>query len=112
MRKRNLGKLGGTIFTLTEFTDTVSPDVFISASSLTALRRSAIEALERQRVASYPRDYRRAENKDAKFVKSALDYHDNVANRLSRQFYADHGATQIAPALECGSPPKYPTAPQ
>ncbi len=108
VRRRNLGKLGGTVFTLAGFSDSLPDVMFIPASALTALRREAIEALEHQRAATCPRDCRRAENKDAKFIKTVLDYHDNVANRLSRRFYYDHGVTQISPALECGTPAKIP----
>jgi len=108
VRKRNLSKLGGTVFTLAELSDSVPDDMFIPASVLTALRRAAIEALLHQRAATCPRDYRRAENKDARFIKNTIDYHDNVANHLSRKFYFDHGVLQISPALECGSPAKVP----
>lgn len=108
VRSRNFGKLGGTIYTLTEYEDTLPDDLFIPASELSALRRDALNALERQRRATYRFDYRRSENKDAPYVNSSLTYHDNVANSLAEQFYREHGAKEIARAIECTPPTLIP----
>lgn len=104
VRRRNLGKLGDTVFALDALTDSVDDNVFIPASALSALRREGIDALLRQRTASYRFDYRRPEDKKALFVADSLTYHDNVANSLAEAFYRDHGVKHIDRALECGSP--------
>ncbi len=110
VRKGILGKLGTTIFTLVEIADDLPQEVFLPASALTALRREAIQALERQRRASYRFDYRRPENRDVPFIKSALSYHDNVANALAEQFYRDHGVADIARAIECTPQARIPAS--
>ncbi|MDE6309694.1 MAG: U32 family peptidase, partial [Muribaculaceae bacterium] len=99
-RLRVLGKLGDTIFKLENFNDLLG-DRFIPASTLTQLRRNGIELLNRTINITHPYSYRRKENSDAPLPHGTnITYHDNVANRLARQFYAEHGATSIEPALE------------
>ncbi len=107
-RARVLTKLGDTVYSASQVNDLVPPDVFIPASTLTALRRQAIEALDRQRRATYQRELRRPEDRCAELPSTVLTYHDNVANVLARQFYLDHGAESILPALETGAPADVP----
>lgn len=99
-RERTLGKLGDTAYRLVEIDDQVG-DRFVPASTLTRLRRRGVELLDRTILATHRYDYRRKENRDAPLPHGAVvTYHDNVANHLARQFYLDHGATEIEPALE------------
>ncbi len=100
-RRRALTKTGATIYTVRSFTDTAG-NLFIAASVLADLRRRALELLDRTRIATHHYDLRRPENPDAR-CQPQLTYHDNVANRLARRFYTDHGATAIEPALETDS---------
>lgn len=97
-RKRVLGKTGGTIYRVNSIDDRAG-NVFIAASALTDLRRRTLDLLDRTRRATHPFELRREEKAEAKAPRK-LTYHDNVANRLARQFYTDHGAKEIAPALE------------
>lgn len=100
-RRRVLNKLGDTIYNLGKLTDTVG-DVFIPASQLTALRRRALAALDSAAAATYPIELRRQENSRAVWPEKApLTIHNNVANKYARKFYADHGAPDAPPALEC-----------
>ncbi len=102
-RKRVLEKLGDTPYRLVEVDDMLG-DRFIPASTLTQLRRQGIDLLSRTILATHHYEYRRSENIDAPLPHgTALTYHDNVANRLARQFYTEHGATAIEPALETSS---------
>ena len=94
-----LSKLGNTIFTLRNCD--IMGDYFIPASTLTQLRREALEMLERAHKNSYCRDLRRPEDKNAMFPYQDLASADNVANQLAHQFYLDHGVASIEPALEC-----------
>ncbi len=101
-RQRVLSKLGGTIYRLRNLTDTLG-EVFVAASTLADLRRSAIHALERSHRASYSYDYRRQELSDAQYPESKLSYHANVANSLADELYHQHGVTSITPALEASN---------
>ncbi|MCH5225632.1 MAG: U32 family peptidase [Muribaculaceae bacterium] len=93
-------KLGNTPYVLKEFSSAIDSSVFYRASEMTALRRHLIETLERGAKASYPYDYRRKENPEAGYPYSHLDYRDNVANRLAREFYLSHGVESLEPAAE------------
>lgn len=95
-----LSKTGDSIFRVNHIDDSVG-NLFIPKSSLADLRRRGIEALLRSMRASYNYDYRLPEQTDAPLPQgSSMTYHDNVANRISREFYAQHGATDIALAIE------------
>lgn len=104
-RRRTLSKLGGTPFCLRSLTDRVPADAFIQASVLTSLRREAVDLLtsaikiraQRPRQASAP-------DSMPPTAPKTLTYHDNVANRLARQFYLDHGAEAIETAFEVKRP--------
>lgn len=98
-RRRVLTKLGDTIYRATAVDDRLG-DIFVPAAALTDLRRRAVEALDRAAVATYTYDYRRSESADFK-TDAHLSFHANVANRLARQFYTDHGTATIEPAAEC-----------
>lgn len=95
-----LGKLGGTIYRLRDFTSSLDDSVYIPPKELTALRHRITEALDNANTDSYPYDYRRKENLDVEFPSACLDYRANVSNTLAREFYADHGVKRIEPALE------------
>ena len=83
----------------------IEGDYFVPASILTQLRRDTIALLERTHAASYSRDLRRSENKEATFPYRSLVSADNVANHIARQFYQEHGVTSIEPALEVSGKP-------
>lgn len=95
-------KLGNTPFRLREFVNE-APELFYPASSLTSLRREAVEKLLEAKRMTYPFDYRRPENRDFPYPSKALDYSDNVANSHAQRFYKDHGVKKTEPALELTS---------
>lgn len=97
-----LGKLGGTIYRLREAQ--VPGDVFVPASLLARLRRETIDLLDRNHRITRPIDKRRPEDMTAPCPITTLSPADNVANHLAEQLYRDHGVTDIAPALEAGTP--------
>lgn len=103
-------RLGGTCYRLNEFT-TEAGDIFIPRSVLTSLRRAAVDSLDKAAAATMPLDLRRPENHDAPLPPNihsgkaeVLTFHDNVANRLAEKFYREHGAKEIAPAMETDMP--------
>ena len=104
-RRRTLAKFGDTIFKLRKFDDLTGDMDFIAASQLADLRRSAVALLIETRKAAYSFDYRRPEQSDIEpFKAEALDYHDNVANRLSEEFFRSHGIAVAQRALEASNP--------
>ena len=98
-QRQVLSKLGDTIFTLRS--SEIKGDFFIPVSIIAQLRRETIDLLERSHCIAYCRDMRRAENKTTPYLSTALVSQDNVANRIAEQFYKEHGATSIEPAIEC-----------
>ncbi len=101
--RRYFEKLGATHFYLKDFENRLSADLFIPASRLSEMRRSLCEALDGNARAIYRYDYRRHENKEARYPESKLDFRANVANTLARRFYAEHGAVAEEMAVEiCG----------
>ena len=76
-------------------------NLFIPASTLTQLRRETITLLDLSHRCSFQRELRKTEDKSAPFPYQSLSSADNVANHISEQFYKEHGATHIEPAIEC-----------
>ena len=93
-------KLGATPYYLRTFKSKLSSDTFYRISEVTDLRRKVIELLNRCNLATYPYEYRRKENFDAKYPLSKLDYKDNVANSSAVQFYKDHQVEDFQYAAE------------
>lgn len=103
-RRDILSKLGGTIYSPHKIADLVGP-YFIPASALAALRREACKALDSAIRATYKFRYRLPEDTGAEIPWGPeLTIHDNVSNRLARDFYTSHGATSFTPAVEVERP--------
>jgi putative protease len=103
-RRKELEKLGDTIFVATEVRD-LCGNLFIPASQLSHLRRRGIEMLEMAQTVSYQRE--KPGNKSAD-VQLSADYqvtrHDNIANSVAAELYAkitDQQASQLPRAIEC-----------
>ena len=94
-------KTGSSIYRLRNFTQELSPDIFIPASELTALRRKLITALDDNAKCTWHRNLRRKENISFPYPQDKLSYADNVSNSLAYKFYADHCVGHIEQALEC-----------
>lgn len=99
-RRRILDKLGGTIYHARQISDLVDDKCFIPASVLAALRREAIAALDRTAKTTYAFSYRLPEKNTISLSGKELTVSDNVANRLAREFYEDHGAKIVETAAE------------
>ncbi|MDE6485691.1 MAG: U32 family peptidase [Duncaniella sp.] len=98
-RRKVLSKLGDTIYALGKLDDRLG-EIFLPASQLTSLRRDVITALENTARATYKFRYRIKERYDIALPTERISFHDNVSNRLAREFYLSHGAKEITPALE------------
>lgn len=93
-------KLGNTPYQLYEFRSNLSPDRSYRLSDLSNLKRQIAVLLDKANKITYPFTYRRAENKDYPFPKNILDYRDNVANQLAKDFYMQHGVEAVGMAKE------------
>lgn len=100
-RRNIMAKLGDTDYTLGNVDDRLS-ERFIPASALTAARRDVLALLDKAAADTYAYDRRKACTlaDDAFAGTKALDYHDNVANKLARRFYTGHGASIAEMAIE------------
>ena len=104
--RNHLAKLGSTVYQLRGFFQSGMENMFVPASILSTLRRNICKALDEANVATYPFDYRRSEKADSPIPVDTADYRENVANKAALQFYKDHGASEIPPALESGGKSK------
>lgn len=104
-RERVITKTGDTIYRIADLDDRIPDNSFVAASVIADLRRRTIAALDDTRRSTYVFDYRRQEKKDIdSFRDRPLDRHDNVANKLARQFYVDHGISVSETAAEIKMP--------
>ena len=100
--RENLGKLGNTLYIADEIELAVTRPWFIPASTVNALRRDVVDALDRARLAACQRPTRRVPvDPPATYPDDALSYLGNVYNEKARAFYEKHGVKVIEPAFEC-----------
>lgn len=98
-----LGKLGNTIYAANAVEIEMSTPWFLPASTINALRRRAIDALDDARRTAYQRPERAsAQEPPMPYPDDALSYLGNVYNEKARTFYEKHGVKIIEPAFECG----------
>jgi len=128
--KKQLSRLGDTIYQCADVDVDFSEEWFIPSSVLADWRRQMIEMLDKQRAAGYVTEKRLQRGLDqekgdmdaclsssfsttfssdvaigcevssGKFVSEVLDYNANVSNHLAKSFYQKQGARVVSPALE------------
>jgi len=99
--REQLGRFGATIFEPIDITLDLSQPWFIPASTLNALRRDAVAALEAARTAAHVRLPRATPVvPPVPYPEDTLTYLANVFNDKARAFYAKHGVKVIAAAYE------------
>ena len=83
------------------FNSNTNPAIpFVPNSVVNELRRIAIENHKEKRIENFaPKDCPLPSG-DAKYFEPTGDYHLNVANRLARQFYKEHGCDVRQDAFE------------
>jgi collagenase-like PrtC family protease len=97
--KNQLSKMGNTIYEAIDIQINISSPWFFPASQLGEWRRQALEKLDEARTAAYVREPKR-EAVAATFPVDQLTYLGNITNKLSEEFYREHGVTEIAPGFE------------
>ncbi len=99
-QKKQLTKLGNTIFEATAFESTLSDEFFIPSSLLTSLKREAAERLEAKRISDYKRDPFVKGDDKAVYPFKELTYLGNVTNSKAESFYSKHGVESIDKGFE------------
>jgi Collagenase and related proteases len=98
--RRQLMKLGDSIF-ISERLDIIwSQPYFIPVSICNKLRREAIAQLEEKRMKRFPQHHSNIIPNSEPYPTTQLDYSANVANKKSESFYRRHGVEIIEPAFE------------
>ena len=99
--REHLSKFGATCFEVLNLQINLSQPWFVPASSLNALRRDAVAALEQARLEAYDRPQRAlAVAPPVSYPEDSLTYLANVFNQKAHDFYAKHGVKVIEAAYE------------
>jgi len=99
--REHLSKFGATVFEVLNLQINLSQPWFVPASSLNALRRDAVAALEQTRLDAYERPSRAAAvEPPVSYPEDSLTYLANVFNQKAHDFYAKHGVKVIEAAYE------------
>jgi putative protease len=99
--REHLSKFGATVFEVINLQLNISQAWFVPASSLNALRRDAVAALEQARLHAYQRPQRAAAiEPPVNYPEDSLTYLANVFNQKAHDFYAKHGVKVIEAAYE------------
>ncbi len=97
--KNQLSKSGNTIFENENIQVNIEQPWFFPASVLNEWRRVSFEKLEEQLLASYVRELP-IQQLLATYPEEKLSYLGNVTNKLSEQFYLEHGVKEVMPGFE------------
>jgi putative protease len=99
--REHLSKFGASAFEVLNLQINLSQAWFVPASSLNALRRDAVAALEQARLDAYARPQRSAAvEPPVSYPEDSLTYLANVYNQKAHDFYAKHGVKVIEAAYE------------
>jgi putative protease len=101
--KKQLGKLGNTVFSLSNVIISPSFGYFIPAAVLNEMRRQVILKLENIRMDIY--HAKKAERPDllASYPEKKVGYLANIANQQARKFYEKYGVEVTEKAFELQS---------
>ncbi|RPI06752.1 MAG: U32 family peptidase [Ignavibacteriae bacterium] len=98
--RRQLTKLGDTIFVCEELIVLWTQPYFLPVSLCNELRRRGIRMLEEERLKLYPRSLAQIQSNNIPYPVQRLDYSANVANKKAEDFYRRHGVEHIERAFE------------
>ncbi len=100
--RRQLEKMGGSIFSCRSLQIEIARVCFVPVSRLNALRRGVLENLAAAREAARPVCRRPFVRSTVPYPEKTLSYLGNVLNRHAEAFYRRHGVEHIEPAAESG----------
>jgi putative protease len=101
--KKQLTKLGGTIFTASDINIILSENFFIPVSTLNKLRRNAAEKLLETRTANYEVIHSEIKKTQTVYPYKKIDFRHNVSNQLAEKFYTRHGVESVEKSFETSS---------
>jgi putative protease len=101
---RQLTKLGGTPYQCANFRMADGFDYFIPGSMLSELRRRVVESRLQQDRSCKPQKTCLALPNQSAPPPYNPTYQYNIANRVSREFYSQHGLESVQPAFELKAP--------
>lgn len=99
-QKKQLAKLGTTIFEARNVTIGFTEPYFIPSSVLAELRRNGADALLEARKKGYKRNEPVFKPTTHAFPQLQLSYLGNVTNSNAKSFYMQHGVQEVAPGFE------------
>jgi len=101
--KKQLAKLGGTIFTASDIRISLSENYFIPVSLLNDLRRKALEKLFKTRKSGYKITPSEIQKTEIIYPYKKIDFRHNVSNSLAEKFYRRHGVEAVEKSFETSS---------
>ncbi len=101
--RRQIGKMGSTVFELTDFSYDCAQKYFFPASVLNDLRRRCLERLQEELQKKNQAAHTQNLNLNVKYIKPEADYRENVSNSQSAEFYRSKGVKIKEYALETQS---------
>lgn len=103
-RRGIMERISDTIYRLDNLDDRLG-SIFIPAKALTALRRKALDTLDRSWTIRCNRRLRKpADIRPDLFKDFTASYHDNIANAVAEDFYTTHRAKVAEHAVEVDKP--------
>ncbi|MDT8318566.1 MAG: DUF3656 domain-containing protein, partial [bacterium] len=100
--RKQLSKLGDTIFTCSELIFGVEEYPFVTVALLNDLRRRAVEALLHERSENYLREEVLIIKNSVSYPEKSLTYEGNVLNKKAAAFYIRHSVEVMESAAESG----------
>ncbi|PKL18778.1 MAG: hypothetical protein CVV49_04350 [Spirochaetae bacterium HGW-Spirochaetae-5] len=93
--RKQLAKLGGTIFTASDIKINPVENYFIPVSILNDLRRKVIDKLLQTRITGYKIEPLTIDKTEIPYPYKKADYRQNISNHLAEKFYHRHGVEEI-----------------
>ena len=101
-QKKQLSKLGNTIFKAIDVIVDLNDDYFIPSSVIAEARRQAVEKLIALRIERNRKIVRRSStsDKDVAYPETHISYLGNVINEKAKSFYLERGVESVDPGFE------------
>lgn len=98
--RKQIGKLGDTVFALRNFSYNCSERYFFPNSLLADLRRRCCDLLTEKLKEKNRALHSQILNKNTNYISQEVDYQENVSNDLSKEFYEQMGVKVCESAVE------------
>jgi putative protease len=98
--RKQLSKLGNTLFKARQITVSMEENWFVPSSLLADMRRRGVEWLMTMRKIRYCRETARKADNVLPYPEQRLTYLGNVSNSRAEAFYKIHGVKETEPAFE------------